>query len=68
MDGGQRSAIRGARLFDGERLTEGPVLVLVDHGRITDVDFTGAAPPWARRASTWGMSPSCRASWMRIPT
>jgi imidazolonepropionase-like amidohydrolase len=45
MDGGQRSAIRGARLFDGERLTDGPVLVLVDHGRITDVDFTGAAPP-----------------------
>jgi imidazolonepropionase-like amidohydrolase len=45
MDGGQRSAIRGARLFDGERLNDGPVLVLVDHGRITDVDFTGAAPP-----------------------
>src|SRR4029434_1897239 len=45
MDGGQRSAIRSARLFDGERLTDGPVLVLVDHGRITDVDFTGAAPP-----------------------
>jgi imidazolonepropionase-like amidohydrolase len=45
MDGGQRSAIRGARLFDGERLHEGPVLVLVDHGRITDVDFTGAEPP-----------------------
>jgi hypothetical protein len=33
MDGGQLSAIRGARLFDGERLTDGPVLVLVDHGR-----------------------------------
>jgi imidazolonepropionase-like amidohydrolase len=45
MDGGQLSAIRGARLFDGERLTDGPVLVLVDHGRITAVDFTGAAPP-----------------------
>jgi imidazolonepropionase-like amidohydrolase len=45
MDGGQRSAIRGARLFDGERLTDGPVLVLVDHGRITAVDCTGAAPP-----------------------
>src|SRR4030095_12719289 len=45
MDGGQRSAIRSARLFDGERLTDGPVLVLVAHGRITDVDFTGAAPP-----------------------
>ena len=45
MDGGQLSAIRGARLFDGERLHEGPVLVLVDHGRITDVDCTGAAPP-----------------------
>jgi imidazolonepropionase-like amidohydrolase len=45
MDRGQLSAIRGARLFDGERFTEGPVLVLVDHGRITDVDRTGAAPP-----------------------
>ena len=45
MDGGQLSALRGARLFDGERLHEGPVLVLVDHGRITAVDFTGAAPP-----------------------
>ena len=42
MDGGQRSAIHGARLFDGERLNDGPVLVLVDYGRITDVDFTGA--------------------------
>ena len=45
MDGGQLSAIRGARLLDGERLTDGPVLVLVDHGRITAVDCTGAAPP-----------------------
>jgi imidazolonepropionase-like amidohydrolase len=45
MDSGQRSAIRGARLFDGKRCTEGPVLVLVDHGRITEVDCTGAAPP-----------------------
>jgi imidazolonepropionase-like amidohydrolase len=45
MDGGRLSAIRGTRLFDGERLNDGPVLVLVDHGRITDVDFTGAAPP-----------------------
>ena len=45
MDGGQLSAIRADRLFDGERLTDGPVLVLVDHGKITDVDFTGAAPP-----------------------
>jgi hypothetical protein len=48
MDGGQLSAIRGARLFDGERFNDGPVLVLVDHGRITDVDFTGAAPPRGR--------------------
>ena len=45
MDGGQLSAIRADRLFDGERLTDGPVLVLVDHGKITAVDFTGAAPP-----------------------
>jgi imidazolonepropionase-like amidohydrolase len=45
MDSGQLFAIRGARLFDGERLTEGPALVLVAHGRITAVDCTGAAPP-----------------------
>jgi imidazolonepropionase-like amidohydrolase len=45
MDAGQLSAIRGARLFDGARLHEGPVLVLVDHGKITAVDCTGAAPP-----------------------
>jgi imidazolonepropionase-like amidohydrolase len=39
-------AIRSARLFDGvaDRLHARP-LVLVDHGRITDVDTTGADPP-----------------------
>jgi imidazolonepropionase-like amidohydrolase len=45
MDSGQLFAIRGARLFDGERLHDGPALVLVAHGRITAVDCTGAAPP-----------------------
>lgn len=40
-----RSAIRAARLFDGERAHSGPVLVLVENGRITDVDLTGANPP-----------------------
>jgi imidazolonepropionase-like amidohydrolase len=39
-------AIRSARLFDGmaDQLRARP-LVLVDGGRITDVDFTGADPP-----------------------
>jgi imidazolonepropionase-like amidohydrolase len=39
-------AIRSARLFDGvaDQLQARP-LVLVDGGRITDVDFTGADPP-----------------------
>ena len=39
-------AIRSARLFDGvgDRL-QGRSLVLVDGGRITDVDLTGADPP-----------------------
>jgi imidazolonepropionase-like amidohydrolase len=39
-------AIRSARLFDGvaDQLQAQP-LVLVDGGRITDVDFTGADPP-----------------------
>jgi imidazolonepropionase-like amidohydrolase len=39
-------AIRSARLFDGvgDQL-QGRPLVLVDVGRITDVDFTGADPP-----------------------
>jgi imidazolonepropionase-like amidohydrolase len=39
-------AIRSARLFDGvaDQLHARP-LVLVDDGRITDVDTTGAGPP-----------------------
>jgi imidazolonepropionase-like amidohydrolase len=39
-------AIRSARLFDGvaDQLRPGP-LVLVDQGRIIDLDFTGADPP-----------------------
>lgn len=39
-------AIRSARLFDGvaDRLHARP-LVLVDQGRIIDLDFTGADPP-----------------------
>ncbi|MEU4209224.1 amidohydrolase family protein [Streptomyces sp. NPDC026206] len=40
-----RSAIRAARLFDGTTAHGGPVMVLVDDGRITDVDVTGAHPP-----------------------
>ena len=45
MDGGQLSAIRGARLFDGERLTEGPVLVLVDHVWVTGASTSVAVRP-----------------------
>ncbi|WP_328335921.1 MULTISPECIES: amidohydrolase family protein [unclassified Streptomyces] len=40
-----RSAIRANRMFDGSTLWEGPVMVLVDDGKITDVDRTGALPP-----------------------
>ncbi|MEU7134119.1 amidohydrolase family protein [Streptomyces sp. NPDC046261] len=40
-----RSAIRAARLFDGVTAHRGPVMVLVDDGRITDVDVSGANPP-----------------------
>ncbi|MFI9274336.1 amidohydrolase family protein [Kitasatospora sp. NPDC052896] len=40
-----RQAIRAARWFDGEIVRSGPVLVLIDAGRITDVDTSGAAAP-----------------------
>ncbi|MET8678321.1 amidohydrolase family protein [Streptomyces sp. NPDC004647] len=40
-----RLAIRATRLFDGNSAHTGPVMVLVDDGRITAVDFTGADPP-----------------------
>ncbi|SFQ71286.1 Imidazolonepropionase [Amycolatopsis arida] len=42
---GRPLALRATRLFDGEAVHVGPVMVLVDNGRITDVDRTGAAPP-----------------------
>ncbi|WP_433119336.1 amidohydrolase family protein [Micromonospora sp. CA-246542] len=32
-----KQAVRAARMFDGERLTDGGVLVLIEGGRITDV-------------------------------
>ena len=41
---GERLAIRATRMFDGERL-RGMSMVLVDAGKIVDVDSTGAAPP-----------------------
>ncbi|MET9297127.1 amidohydrolase family protein [Streptomyces sp. NPDC003077] len=40
-----RSVVRANRLFDGRAFRNGPVMVLVDGGKITDVDRTGAAPP-----------------------
>ncbi len=43
--GSALSAVRGARLFDGQALRDGPAMVLIDGGRIVDVDLTGAEPP-----------------------
>lgn len=37
-------AVRAGRLFDGDR-NVGPGMVLIEDGRIVDVDTTGAAPP-----------------------
>lgn len=37
-------AVRAGRLFDGDRGLE-PSTVLIDDGRIVDVNTTGAAPP-----------------------
>ncbi|GGM72961.1 hypothetical protein GCM10012275_49480 [Longimycelium tulufanense] len=41
----ERSGVRAARMFDGEVLHEGPVLLVLEAGRIRDVDLTGAPPP-----------------------
>ena len=46
--GDSRLAVRATRLFDGYARRTGPVMVLVEDGRITDVDFTGAGPPITR--------------------
>jgi imidazolonepropionase-like amidohydrolase len=40
-----RIGIRSEHLFDGYRFHEGPVLVVVEDGRIGAVDFSGAAHP-----------------------
>lgn len=37
-------ALRAGRVFDGENAI-GPGMVLIEHGRIVDVDTTGAPPP-----------------------
>jgi imidazolonepropionase-like amidohydrolase len=39
-----RLAIRSARVFDGERVLDGPVVVLVEDGRIAGVDPSGSVP------------------------
>ena len=39
-----RIAIRALQLFDGYRFHDGPVIVVVDDGRITAVDLHGACP------------------------
>ncbi|CAM5614808.1 metal-dependent hydrolase family protein [Streptomyces aurantiogriseus] len=41
----RRSAVRAHRVFDGHTVHDGPVMVLVEDGAITDVDLSGAAPP-----------------------
>ena len=38
-------AVRGAGLFDGVIRARGPVLILIENGRIVDVDTSGARPP-----------------------
>jgi imidazolonepropionase-like amidohydrolase len=38
-------AVRGAGLFDGVTSARGPVLILIESGRIVDVDTSGARPP-----------------------
>ncbi|GKQ39168.1 amidohydrolase family protein [Streptomyces sp. A012304] len=40
-----RSAVRAQRLFDGHTVHDGPVMILVEDGVITDVDLSGAVPP-----------------------
>jgi imidazolonepropionase-like amidohydrolase len=37
--------VRADRLFDGDRLVDGPVSVLMSGGRIAEVDLSGACPP-----------------------
>lgn len=41
----RRSAVRAHRCFDGHTTHDGPVMLLVEDGVITDVDLSGAAPP-----------------------
>jgi imidazolonepropionase-like amidohydrolase len=38
-------AVRAARFFDGEKIHEGPVLVLAAAGRFLDINLTGEAAP-----------------------
>jgi imidazolonepropionase-like amidohydrolase len=38
-------AVRGTGLFDGVVSVRGPVLILIEAGRIVDVDTSGARPP-----------------------
>ena len=38
-------AVRGGGLFDGVVSVRGPVLILMENGRIVDVDGSGAEPP-----------------------
>jgi imidazolonepropionase-like amidohydrolase len=43
--GGQPWAVRAARWFDGRDGRAGPVLLVIEGGRITAVDVAGAPPP-----------------------
>lgn len=40
-----RIGIRARQMFDGYRFQRGPVLVVVEDGRISAVDFAGSACP-----------------------
>jgi imidazolonepropionase-like amidohydrolase len=44
MSGPAAWAVRGQRLFDGETLVDHPGLVLIQDGRVTGVDLSGAEP------------------------
>jgi imidazolonepropionase-like amidohydrolase len=50
----RRLAIRAAGLFDGQKFSAGPVLVLSENGSVIDVDYSGAPPPEHADVLDWG--------------
>ncbi len=47
-------AVRAHRIYDGYAVRRGPAMVLLDGGRIADVDLTGAEPPARARVVDLG--------------